>query len=253
MKLFLIIPIAVLFLLSPASGQKGYAEQEKSQKAAPEQPKSDKTAASRAESTLSGKVIETMDSGGYTYVKLESSGKNIWVAVPKMKLKKGQQVSFRPGAEMTNFESKTLKRKFESIIFSAGPADDKAGKENMTPPGSKESVVISKEKINVDKAKGPNAHTVAEIYKNKDTLDKKEVVVSGKVLKVSEGIMNKNWIHIQDGTGDTATNTQDLVVTSQDLPSVGDIVTVTGTLSKDKDFGSGYKYSLIIENASIKK
>lgn len=75
-----------------------------------------------AQPSISGKVVETMDSGGYSYVCLEKSGKKTWVAVPKTNVKKGQTMSFQPGAEMVNFESRTLKRKFDKIIFSAGPA-----------------------------------------------------------------------------------------------------------------------------------
>lgn len=74
-----------------------------------------------AESALSGKVVETMNSGGYTYVCLEKSGKKTWVAVPEMKVTMGQNMTFQPGAEMVNFESKSLKRKFDKIIFSGGP------------------------------------------------------------------------------------------------------------------------------------
>jgi hypothetical protein len=70
---------------------------------------------------LSGKVVETMDSGRYTYVCLEKNDKKIWVAVYKMKIVVGQNMSFKPGIEMVNFESKTLKRKFDKIIFSTGP------------------------------------------------------------------------------------------------------------------------------------
>lgn len=74
-----------------------------------------------ATSSLSGRVVETMDSGGYTYVCLEKSGKKTWLAVPKMKIIVGQNMSFKPGIVMVNFESKTLKRKFDKIIFSEGP------------------------------------------------------------------------------------------------------------------------------------
>ncbi|MCL5023708.1 MAG: hypothetical protein M1497_10150 [Nitrospirae bacterium] len=69
---------------------------------------------------ISGKVVETMNSGGYTYALVEKEGKKTWVAVPKMTITKGQSVSFKPGVEMVNFRSKTLNRTFESIIFSAG-------------------------------------------------------------------------------------------------------------------------------------
>jgi hypothetical protein len=81
------------------------------------------TAADRPSDTssLSGKVVETMDSGGYTYVYLERGGEKIWLAVPQMKVIVGQNMSFKPGIVMVDFESKTLKRKFDKIIFSEGP------------------------------------------------------------------------------------------------------------------------------------
>ncbi|HYA27148.1 MAG TPA: hypothetical protein VEE82_04040 [Thermodesulfovibrionales bacterium] len=72
-------------------------------------------------SPISGKVIETMDSGGYTYALLEKDGNKIWVAVPQMKVEKGKNMSFQPGGVMENFTSKTLNRTFDKIIFSAGP------------------------------------------------------------------------------------------------------------------------------------
>lgn len=77
-------------------------------------------AGSQETSVITGKVVETMNSGGYTYVCLEKNGKKTWIAAPQMKVQKGQIMSFQPGVEMVNFESKTLKRKFDKIIFSAG-------------------------------------------------------------------------------------------------------------------------------------
>ena len=108
------------------------------------------------------------------------------------------------------------------------------------------------EPIKVEKAKGADACTVSEAYEKAGNLDKKTVVVRGKVVKVSMGIMGKNWIHLRDGSGDPAKGTNDLVATTQDVPKVGDVVTAKGTLYKDKDFGSGYKYRVIVEKATVK-
>jgi hypothetical protein len=105
--------------------------------------------------------------------------------------------------------------------------------------------------MKVKKATGPNAYTVAEIFKNKGRLNGKKVVIRGKVVKVSSGIMNRNWIHIQDGTGSHMTGDNDLVVTSDAIPAVGDTVIVRGTMQKDRDFGSNYKYAVIVEKAEI--
>lgn len=202
---------------------------------------------------LSGKVIETMDSGGYTYAEIEKDGKNIWVAMPKTVIKKGETIAVRPGAEMRNFESKTLGRTFESIIFSGGLVKKTDGNKGHAETGSKAQVPSSDKSIKVEKAKGPDAYTVAEIHEKAAKLDGKKAVVKGKVVKVSSGILNRNWIHLQDGSGKASNGSHDLVVTSQDLPSVGDTITASGVVKKDKDFGSGYKYSVILEDASFKK
>jgi hypothetical protein len=74
----------------------------------------------QAAMSLSGKVVETMNSGGYTYVSLENNGKKTWVAIPATAVKVGQEVKCQPGMEMRNFTSKTMNRTFESIFFSGG-------------------------------------------------------------------------------------------------------------------------------------
>ena len=71
-------------------------------------------------------------------------------------------------------------------------------------------------------------------------------------MKYSAGIMGRNWIHLQDGTGDAATGTHDITVTSSDTTAVGDIILVEGTVAVDKDFGAGYRYAVIVEEASVK-
>jgi len=76
--------------------------------------------AGQTDDALSGKVVETMNSGGYTYVSLENKGKKTWVAMPETTVKVGQKMTCVPGVVMNNFTSKTLNRTFESIIFSGG-------------------------------------------------------------------------------------------------------------------------------------
>jgi len=203
--------------------------------------------------TLTGKVVETMDSGGYTYVQIENNGKKTWVAVPKTKVVVGQDITLSPGNEMRNFESKTLKRKFDSIIFSGGVIGQGEKVIEKKSPGSKGNAVVVTEKIKVDKASGPEAYTVAEIFQHSKDLEGKKVVVRGKAVKVSVGIMSKNWIHLQDGSGDAKAGNNDLVLTSKDLANVGDVVTASGTLYNNKDFGGGYKYNVIIEETVITK
>ena len=244
--------LMIALLLAPAAAsavtekaaQEPAKTEKKAEKAKPDHP--------TGTSSLSGKVAETMNSGGYTYVLLEKKGKKIWVAVPQMSVTVGQKLELQPGQEMVNFHSESLNRTFDSIIFSAGPAQPQgASAAPAGHEGSKAAAVSAEKGVKVEKATGPNAYTVADIFAKRTELGQKTAVVRAKVVKVSPRIMGSNWIHLQDGTGDTEKKTHDLVVTTQDLPAVGDIVTVNGTVAVDKDFGAGYKYSVIIEKASI--
>ncbi|HMK50093.1 MAG TPA: hypothetical protein VK435_08570 [Thermodesulfovibrionales bacterium] len=120
MKSFAVITILMLCLLVSAVEKSASAGEPAEKK--------------QAVSSLTGKVVETMDSGRYTYLLLENKDKKVWVAVYKMKVAVGEKVSLKPGIEMVNFESKTLNRKFDKIIFSEGPvsptktADEKKSK-----------------------------------------------------------------------------------------------------------------------------
>jgi hypothetical protein len=238
-KKILLLVIALCFLVVAVTG---FAA---SENASSPQPAPQPSPQKKEESSLSGKVLETMTSGGYTYAQIEKNGQKTWVAVPQTTITVGQEISFIPGTEMGAFESKTLKRKFDNIIFSPG-ISGQASKAHGTAMSGR--AATEAENIRVQKAEGPNAYTIGELIANIAGLDKQKVVVRGKVVKVSEQIMGTNWIHIKDGSG----KNEKLVVTSQDLPKVGDIVTASGTLHKDKDFGSGYKYAVILENAAVK-
>lgn len=105
----------------------------------------------------------------------------------------------------------------------------------------------------VAKASGPNAKTVAEIITQAATLKDKTVDVRGKVVKVNAGIMGKNWIHLRDGSGSAAASTNDLLITSLNEVKVGDVVTAKGIVRTDKDFGAGYFYKVLIEEATFQE
>jgi len=101
------------------------------------------------------------------------------------------------------------------------------------------------EKIELEIELPEGGISIGDLYSQKERYNTKTVIVRGKVMKVNQAIMKRNWIHIQDGSGDE--NSFDLTVTTDELPSVGDIVTLKGVVAVDKDFGSGYHYALIVE------
>ncbi|OGR07282.1 MAG: hypothetical protein A2511_08720 [Deltaproteobacteria bacterium RIFOXYD12_FULL_50_9] len=243
---------------------------------------------------VTGKVLEILNAGGYSYLNLDKGAEKVWVAVPAMNVKVGDQVSVVYSMLMLNFPSKTLNRTFEKLIFASSPVGEGAGggaapaghpspnwggqpggsaksgdssfsaalkSEGVTsspgqpgtPPvamGSSKAVVPLSE-IKVDKAKGENAFTVAELFAKAGSLNGKKIMVKGKVVKVSPNIMGKNWIHVQDGSGNQADKTHDLVITSSEIPDKGEVVTVKGVLTANKDFGSGYKYAALVEDANF--
>jgi len=225
-------------------------------------------AAPAAANVIKGKVAEVMDASGYTYLRLDDgSGKEIWAAIPKTDLKVGEEVTLQGGSVMENFSSKTLNRTFESIIFSSGvlregeeaassfaDAVQGAGQaaSGLMSGGSAGNVVPFAD-LKVEKAAGDNAQTVGDLYAKAKELNGQMVAVRGQVVKISHNIMGKNWIHIQDGTGDPSGNTHDLVVTTADDAAKGDIVTIEGVVAADKDFGSGYRYDVIVEEAKVTK
>jgi hypothetical protein len=95
------------------------------------------------------------------------------------------------------------------------------------------------------------AATVAKVWADRAALAGKTMTVSGKVVKFNGGIMDRNWLHIQDGTGVAAEGTHDLTVTTMAAAKVGDVVTATGTVAIDKDFGAGYVYKVILLDATV--
>ncbi len=198
----------------------------------------------------SGKVVETMDSGGYTYVKVDVGGKEVWAAGPQTQVAVGDTVSLPSGTAMPGYHSKTLDRTFDMIYFVNAIGKGGAGAAMPANPHAGGKLPVAKVDVKgIAKAEG--GKTVAEIYADKAALAGKPVLVRGQVVKYNGGIMNRNWIHIQDGSGAAGTN--DLTVTSQDKAAVGDTVLVKGTLVLNKDFGAGYKYDVVLEGATVTK
>ena len=90
---------------------------------------------------------------------------------------------------------------------------------------------------------------MAEIIAGRKDLAGEQVMVRGKVVKFLPQIMGKNWLHLQDGSGSEGTN--DLTVTTMTTVKVGDLVLVSGVVSIDRDFGYGYEYEVLLENAKV--
>jgi hypothetical protein len=61
--------------------------------------------------------------------------------------------------------------------------------------------------------------------------------------------METNWIHIQDGTEHDGQF--DLTVTTNQTAEPGEIIIVRGRIALNRDFGYGYSYEVLMEDAEI--
>ena len=208
------------------------------------------TAPAQPPSHLTGLVLETRNGDSYTYLRLKTASGEVWAAVPTATVNKGALVTLGRLKMMQNFESKTLKKTFDKIAFGV-LSDPNAGASPLhgTLPAAATGIAA----IKVAKASGPEAKTVAEVIAGKAALKDKMVVVRGQVVKVNVGILGKNWLHLRDGSGSAADGTNDILVTTQDAATVGDIVSARGTVRTDLDLGAGYTYAVIIDGAALRK
>lgn len=216
---------------------------------------------------LTGEIRETMNAGGYTYINLAGPTGGTWVAVSETKVKVGDKVTIDAQMTLDDFESKSLNRKFEHIVFGSlanpnSPASSASSMGMGTPePAAKGmgamhsglSKVTEKTPINVERA--PGGLKVAEVWAQRQPLAGKQVVIRAKVVKFLPNIMGKNWLHVRDGSGSDEKGDNDLTVTvdSSIQAAAGDVIVVTGTVKADTDLGQGYKYPVLIENAKISK
>jgi hypothetical protein len=195
-------------------------------------------------------VTELIQTSSYSYVKLKEGSKEYWAAVPRFEAKIGQTYYYNQAMEMKDFKSKELNRTFSSLWFMEALGDNPIPAKNSRALTKNGRQMINRVPgISVKPADG--GITLSKLMSDKSQFANKKVIISGQVVKFSPEIMNKNWVHIQDGT--EASGEYDLVVTTKEVVKVGDIVTFEGTIATDKDFGYGYKYDVIMEDAKTVK
>lgn len=212
--------------------------------------------------TVSGTVAETMNSGGYTYARLTSGGGEKWIAAPEiLSIEIGDELTGVVSTPMEKFRSRTLDREFDVIYFvsrlSKGDEvlEPVAAADGMAMAGSHGLAVppAAAAKPVEPLAPAPGGLKVADVWGKRESLSGKTVLVRGRVVKANYEIMGLNWYHLQDGSGAEKEGTHDLTITSDAEANVGDVVTISGTLVTDQDFGAGYAYRALVEKASITK
>lgn len=178
--------------------------------------------------------------GGYAYVEVTENGEDYWIAIPNSNIEIGETYYFDGGTKMTNFESNELNRTFEEVIF----VEALRGHAEKAP---KMKAVKTLELI----SQPHGGITIKNLLENVSSYSGKDIMVKGKVVKVNNGILDRNWVHISDGT--TLGDKSRLTFTTNETLNINDIVTFKGVVTLDKDFGHGYVYPVLIEKAELVK
>ncbi len=208
--------------------------------------------------SFSGKVIETTNAASYTYVHIDTGTNKVWAAAPEFEVRIGDVVEVRRGMAMPKYHSKTLNRDFDVVYFTgsiyvAGKKPGEAATQALPaghPPLNAKPGKTAAAAVDFSGLKKPEGgKTVEDVVTGKAKLKGKEVLIRAKVVKYNAMVLGKNWLHIRDGSGKDGSN--DLTITTDTSAKVGDTVLVAGTVGIDRDFGAGYKYAVIIENAKV--
>ncbi|MBW6492202.1 MAG: SH3-like domain-containing protein [Lentimicrobium sp.] len=188
-------------------------------------------------------VIEVIQTSNYTYLQVFENNEKYWIAVNAREAKPGDVLYFTQAMEMYDFESKELNRTFPLVYFVQDVTESPDLKQVPTTMGKPNVAKVTG--IEIEPVEG--AVNIAAIFAGKEAYAGKTVKIRGLVVKFNAGIMDKNWVHLQDGTGDDVN--YDLTITTLDVLEVGSIATFEGKIEIDKDFGAGYTYEVIMEDA----
>ncbi len=237
-------------------------------------------------SSIQGSILEIIQVPHYTYLRIGNSGQaGTWAAVTSdTDLKVGDAVRVVQAQAMHDFQSSALKRSFKTIYFgvvegkgqpaapgaqgvngnphagidmtdnphgtgaqAAAPTNPDGTNPHAQAPASADTIPIG----NVAKAKGNSGYTVADIYAKRASLAGKVVRVRAVIVKTVPGVMGKTFLHVRDGSGSEKAGNYDLAITTQAEPQLGDTLLFEGKVGVDVDFGAGYKYSAIVQDAQL--
>jgi len=195
-------------------------------------------------------VEEALNTEKYTYLKVSEKGEEFWIAIPRKEVKIGDTYYYKGGLLKKNFASREYNRVFEKVYLVANIWKQPGGnRSSLDETLSKMEGGGALPDLKVGKiAPAPGGIKIADLVDNKEKYAGKVVKVTGKCVKVNPMIMHRNWIHLQDGSGDNL----DLTVTTAENIALGAVVTMEGTIALDKDFGAGYYYDIIMEGAVLK-
>lgn len=202
-------------------------------------------------------IKEVIQVSSYTYLRVAEGNDIKWLAVPKIQVKVGDIFYYKRGMEMADFKSTELDRTFKRIYFLSRL--DKEPITHVNKSFHHSDSLFSSQKIKsmlLDKLSKPikpvkGSISISKLLKNMESYKGKKVKIKGQVTKFNSKVMSKNWIHLQDGSEHNGVF--DITFTTSSYVNIGDIITLEGIVSLDRNFGAGYIYKIIVENAVLVK
>jgi len=192
------------------------------------------------------KVEEVLNTERYTYLNVTEKGKKFWIAIPRKKVEIGDTYYFKGGLLKRNFKSKEYDRVFETLYLVSDVIPHPLYSNPSAVNKAAEQKINTQESISITPATG--SIKLSELFSDPAKYQGKVIQITGKCVKVNPMIMNRNWIHIQDGSSDDL----DLTVTTTENVPINAIVSFEGVIAINKDFGAGYRYDIIMEKAILK-
>ena len=268
MHYLLVLVVAAAAIAAIAAGGERAPAPVAAEKAGPAAPTA---AAGPSEGDLiQGDVLEVINVPSYTYLRVQrGAGQETWAAVPSAAVQVGEHVRVRAQTKMTNFASTSLKRTFASIEFGVLEPGTQAGAAAVAPAAPNPHAAVETGVQLNPHVSGPSSaqalphvkpgsvgkaaggYRVEELFARRAELAGKQVRVRGVVVKRTAGVMGKTFAHLRDGSGAEAVKTHDLTITLQEVPDVGQTLLVEGLLEVDRDFGSGYRYDVLVSDAQV--
>ena len=197
-------------------------------------------------------IKELLPTPKYIYARVKEGEQLYWIATQKQDLEIGTPYLYNESLLKTQFESKEFDRVFDTIFLVTTLVPKDHGIIEGTFHGSQNStkkITVIKDAIakQDSAAKFMGVVRISDLVIDPGKYEGNEVVISGECIKINANILDRNWLHMKDGSKDD----YDLVITSEEQVPKDTKISVRGIVRVNADFGSGYSYPILIENGRL--
>ena len=249
-KLYFNYVLGVVLILAACQSKPKVIQPQNSQTQAPPSTHIHSNQASSSDQEVHTVMVEEfLHTSKYTYLNVSENDSKFWIAAPRMEVEKGETLHYQGALTMYDFESKEYNRTFDTLYLVGGVSREPimSARESVNTLLSERNNSTKPAAIKIDAIDG--GVTIKELFENKEKYAGKTIRVKGQCVKINRHIMGRNWVHLDDGSMPNS----DLTITTNEEVEVGSVVVFEGKITLNKDFGSGYSYDIIMEEAVLSK